>query len=157
MKFSNLFGWSLKATTFIGIIGIALLAIGIEWYAFIKIANIFELIFSAALDGDVVVKKVLHTLDMILIGITLFTIAIMLYELFIDKINGLPAWLVISSMDELKGIIVKMIIVVLGISFTGKIITWDGQADLMGYGVAQALVIVSLSYFLVVKAKKEEA
>jgi hypothetical protein len=40
------------------------------------------------------------------------------------------------------------VVVVLGIAFLGQAVTWDGQRDVLGFGVATALVIVALSFHL---------
>ncbi len=83
-------------------------------------------------------------------------IALGLYELFIHKISNLPDWLQIRNIDELKAMLIKLVKVVIGISFTGRIVTWDGNNDLLGYGVGLGAVIAALSFFLRVKIKEEK-
>ena len=41
-----------------------------------------------------------------------------------------------------------VVIVVLGVMFLGFVVAWDGTRDLLGIGVAIALVIAALTYFL---------
>ena len=59
--------------------------------------------------------------------------------------------------DQLKAMLIKLIVVVMGVSFTGRIVTWDGSTNLLGYGAALAAVVLALSYFLNVKIKEEKA
>jgi uncharacterized membrane protein YqhA len=77
-----------------------------------------------------------------------------LFELFVGAIDNLPGWLVIKDIDELKSMLIKVVIVVMAVSFTGKIVTWDGETDLLGYGLGLGVVIFALSFFLKVKGSK---
>lgn len=92
--------------------------------------------------------------DLFLLGTALFVIAIGLYELFIDDTIPLPGWLVVHNLDDLKENLIGVVIVVLGVVFLGQVITWDGTRDLLGFGVAVALVIGALAYFLSSKSGK---
>jgi hypothetical protein len=47
-----------------------------------------------------------------------------------------------------------VIVVALAVLFLGQVVAWDGSRDLMGYGVAVALVIAALTYFLTQKTSK---
>ncbi len=60
----------------------------------------------------------------------------------------LPEWLVVHDLDELEDKLAQVVVVVLGIAFLGQAVTWDGQRDLLGFGVATALVIAALSFHL---------
>ncbi len=78
--------------------------------------------------------------------------AIGLYELFVDpQLPTLP-WLAIKDIDDLKARVLGVVIVVLGVLFLGQVISWDGERDLLGFGVAVALVIAALTYFLAAKS-----
>ncbi|MFN5933654.1 MAG: YqhA family protein, partial [Roseiflexaceae bacterium] len=60
----------------------------------------------------------------------------------------LPAWLNISSLDDLKNKLTSVIVVVLGVVFLGKIVSWDGSSDILNIGASIALVIAALTWFL---------
>lgn len=93
--------------------------------------------------------------DLFLISTVLYITAAGLYELFIDgDIPLLPKWLVIKTLDDLKNKLVSAVIVVLSVLFLGQVVKWDGARDLLGYGVAVALVVVALTYFLSVQTRK---
>ncbi|MEM6784568.1 MAG: YqhA family protein, partial [Bacteroidota bacterium] len=55
----------------------------------------------------------------------------------------------------LKGILIKTAIVVMAISFMGRAVTWDGDENLLEYGVAIGAVIAALAFFLSVKEEKK--
>jgi uncharacterized membrane protein YqhA len=87
-----------------------------------------------------------------------YVIAVGLYELFIQDNLPLPKWLEFHTLDDLKDKLVGVIVVALAALFLGQTVSWDGKTDLLGYGVAVALVIAALTYFLTQKvgqAKKE--
>ncbi len=97
----------------------------------------------------------IELVDLFLLSTVLYIIAVSLYELFIDDLP-VPEWLVVKDLDALKDKLVGVVIVVLSVLFLGQIITWDGERDLLGYGVAIALMIATLTYFLSQKPKKEK-
>ncbi len=86
--------------------------------------------------------------DLFLLGTSLYVIAIGLYELFIDPDLPTLPWLVIHDLDDLKAKVLGIVIVVLGVSFLGQALAWDGTRDLLPLGGACALVIAALTYFL---------
>lgn len=90
----------------------------------------------------------IEVVDLFLLGTVFYITALGLYELFIDDRVPLPAWLVIHDLDALKNKLTSVVVVVMGVLFLGQVVTWDGQRDLLPYGVAVALVIAALTYFL---------
>ncbi|WP_367392846.1 YqhA family protein [Lewinella sp. LCG006] len=146
-------GYLMKIIALIAVIAIILLAIGVEYYAITQIAKNLTAIITDTSKEDIVVKDVLKSLDIVLLGVIFFTMAASLFELFIKPIDSLPDWLSINNLDQLKAMMIKMIIVVMAISFTGKIITWNGEMEIAYYGVGLAAVIAGLSYFLLAKEK----
>ncbi|RNC71353.1 MAG: YqhA family protein [Desulfuromonadales bacterium] len=96
----------------------------------------------------------IEAIDVFLLGVVFYIIALALYELFIDDTIPLPEWLVIHNLDDLKYKLVGVLIVVMGVLFLGQAMRWDGQPDLLGFGVSTALVIAALTWFLSLKGKK---
>ena len=90
-------------------------------------------------------------MDLFLLGTVFYIIALGLYELFIDTNIRVPSWLEIKTLDDLKDKLIGVVIVVLAVLFLGQVVSWNGQKDLLGYGVAIALVIAALTYFLRLK------
>jgi uncharacterized membrane protein YqhA len=86
--------------------------------------------------------------DVFLLGTIFYIIALGLYELFIDDQLKLPAWLAIHTLDDLKERLIGVVIIVMGVFFLEKIVTWKEQIDLLQLGIAIAMVIAALTYFL---------
>jgi uncharacterized membrane protein YqhA len=98
----------------------------------------------------------IELVDLFLLSTVLYIVAVGLYELFIDDTIPVPRWLEIHTLDDLKNKLVAVVIVVLGVSFLGQVLTWDGTRDLLGLGIAIGAVVAALTFFLTQKDKKGE-
>jgi uncharacterized membrane protein YqhA len=135
----------------------ALLLFGAASTAQMIFEVIAEVFTSGKIDskvGKALLLESIELVDLFLLGTVLYVIAIGLYELFIDDTLKLPRWLEIHDLDDLKDKLIGVVIVVFGVLFLGQVISWDGQRDLLSPGVAIALVILSLAYFLSHKKAK---
>ncbi|GAB4213147.1 MAG: YqhA family protein [Roseiflexaceae bacterium] len=130
-------------------------------YGALETYQIVAGLISGGKVGDKVAKQLIldfiELIDLFLLGTVLFIVGVGLYELFIDSTVPLPAWLVIRTLDDLKNKLIAVVIVVLGVIFLGQVVSWDGQRDLLGIGVAIALVIAALTFFLSQTGKKKPA
>ena len=95
-------------------------------------------------------------MDEYLLATVIYIISAGLYELFIDPDIKMPQWLEINNLDDLKKKLVDVVIVVMSVLFLGQLVSWDGQRDLLGYGVATSLVIAALSIFKIYRAKEDK-
>ncbi|WP_424941439.1 YqhA family protein [Aliiroseovarius sp. S253] len=134
------------------VIGALLAATTLLVYGFMATA---QLILNTIQAGELTRKvakglslEFIEIIDLFLLGTVFYIVAIGLYELFISTNVKLPSWLTINNLDDLKNKLIAVVIVVLGVLFLGQVVSWDGERDLLGYGVAIALVIGALSYFL---------
>lgn len=156
MKITNIFGLLLKALSLLSVVGILALSIGVFGYSFYEIIKVIKLILTNTTGEDQLILKTLKSVDLVLIGVVFFIMGVGLFELFIKPIDNLPPWLVIDDIDQLKSMLIKVIILVMGVSFCGKTVTWNGTTDLMGYGIGLGIVIFALTFFLKVKSDKKD-
>ena len=91
---------------------------------------------------------VIEVVDLFLIGTVLFVIAVGLYQLFFTSMMPLPRWLLVQDVGDLERKLIGLVVTVLSVVFLGQIVTWDGQRDLLGFGVAIGAVIAGLTLFL---------
>ncbi len=98
----------------------------------------------------------IEIIDVFLLATVFYIVALGLYELFIDTNIELPSWLSIQDLDDLKNKLASVVIVVLGVLFLGQALEWQGD-NILSYGVAVALVIAALTYFLSQKDKKSKS
>ena len=97
----------------------------------------------------------IQVIDFFLFATVFYMVALGLYSLFVDDDLPLPHWLEFHNFDDLKGNLIGVVIVALGIFFLGKAVVWKGGSDLFFFGAAIAIVIFSLTYFLSVKGNKK--
>ncbi len=155
MKGTNIFGILLKGLALISVLGILALSIGVFGYSLQEIIKVLQLIITNAAGEEELILKALKSVDLVLIGVVFFIMGVGLFELFINPIDNLPEWLVIKDIDQLKSMLIKVIILVMGVSFCGKVVTWNSETDLLGYGLGLGVVIYALSFFLKVKSDKK--
>ncbi|NKJ51094.1 hypothetical protein CIC12_31115 [Burkholderia sp. SG-MS1] len=91
---------------------------------------------------------IVEAVDVFLIAIAVYIISIGLYSLFIDDKLPLPKWLEVTNLEDLKGNLVSVVIAVLAVLFLREAVAWDGTRDIAAFGVALALVIAALTFFL---------
>ncbi|MDO8986644.1 MAG: YqhA family protein [Coriobacteriia bacterium] len=100
------------------------------------------------LEKKLAVLKFIELADVFLLATVLYIMAMGLFELFIDDRLPVPNWLEVHTLDDLKEKLVGVVVVVLAVSFLGKVIEAQSARDLMELGVGVAAVIAALSYFL---------
>jgi uncharacterized membrane protein YqhA len=91
---------------------------------------------------------VIEVVDLFLIGTVLFVIAVGLSQLFGTTMMPVPRWLVVHDVADLERKLIGQVITVLPVVFLGQIVTWDGQRELLGFGVAIGAVSAGLTFFL---------
>jgi len=99
----------------------------------------------------------IQLIDLLFLGVALYIIALGLYHLFIDASLRLPRWLKIEDFDELKVILMSVVIVILAVNFTGIVVDWDGSATILNLGLAIAAVIIGLGLILYVRVISSHA
>jgi len=91
-------------------------------------------------------------IDLFLIGATLLISAIGLYELFVreirqDEASRMPGWLQMHDLNDLKGRVISMIVLVLAVSFAELGVEAASGRKALELGGGIALVIVALTVF----------
>jgi uncharacterized membrane protein YqhA len=141
------------------------------------ISGVTLLVYGALVAIDIVIDTIRHQsispegakelsvefielVDLFLLGIVLYIIAIGIYELFIDDTLPTPHWLHIDDLDDLKEKLIAVIVVLLGVTFLGSAVSWTSGKDILYFGLAIAAVLVPLGalqlYTLRSKAEKDE-
>src|SRR6478736_6753636 len=86
-------------------------------------------------------------IDLFLLGTVIYIISLGLYELFVDDDLPMPKWLKIDSIEALKEKLLGVVIVLLGVTFLGQVMsmsTTDGGKNIFYLGIGIAVVIISL-------------
>jgi uncharacterized membrane protein YqhA len=105
---------------------------------------------------DRLAVELIEIIDIILLGTVLSIVALGLYQLFIDHNLALPRWLKVNDLTDLKRDLIGVVVVLLGVSFLGEIVNWDGESDMLPFGAAIALVIAALGFILWLTPPKQD-
>lgn len=92
--------------------------------------------------------RVVESVDVFLIAIAVYIISIGLYALFVDDRVKLPSWLKLTNLEDLKAHLLSVVIAVLAVLFLSEAVAWEGEKDILGFGLAIAAIIASLALFL---------
>ncbi len=98
----------------------------------------------------------IQAIDIFLLATVIYIIALGLYELFIDESLDLPNWLEVRTLDDLKGRLLGVIVVILPVTFLGKLVEWRQGQDIFWLGLAVGAVLLSIAavqYVAVIKKR----
>jgi uncharacterized membrane protein YqhA len=144
----------------------ASLSLAIIPVAFLILAALGAFVYGAAVFVDSVERIASHPfpvghqiglflldIDLFLIGATLLISAIGFYELFIGEIRAggiarMPAWLEMRDLNDLKGRVLAMIVMVLAVTFAELVVDATKGLQILETGGGVALVILGVTAFL---------
>jgi uncharacterized membrane protein YqhA len=162
MRFRNIFG----ASRFV--IGLAVLGsfVGSAILLVIATITLFKIAWNEIVNFnpdnlgkthiDRLAVDLIEITDIILLGTVLYIVALGLYQLFIDHKVALPPWLKVSDLTDLKRDLIGVVVVLLGVSFLGEVVNWEGESEVLPLGAAVALVIAALGFILWLPLKQHE-
>jgi uncharacterized membrane protein YqhA len=119
---------------------------------FIVVHTFGSLDFSTS-GAKVLSVDLVTMIDLFLIGTVLYIIAVGLYELFIDAGLPMPAWLKITTLDDLKERLLGLVAVLLAVTFLGSAVTWNGSTDILALGIAIGVVLGVVSLTIAIMAR----
>lgn len=93
-----------------------------------------------------IIASVRHA-DTLLIATGLLLIGIGLYSIFIERVEHLPRWLAIRGLEDLKEKLAGVVVVALVVDFFTVALEWNGSSDILAFGGAIAVVVLSLSVY----------
>lgn len=150
----KIFHWLLRGSNFFTSMLFAIVGTIVLIFGGYEILLATKSIVDNTKGAEKIIVEVLKGLDLVFLGIVIQILGIGIYELFVGPIANLPEWLTIDRFDQLKGLLVKASITVVSISFVGRAVTWNGEEEIMNYGLGVGAVIAALSYFIKVKGKE---
>ena len=86
--------------------------------------------------------------DLFLLSVVLYILALGLVSLFVTDQIPLPKWLAFHDFDDLKERLVSVIGAMLGVYFLGYVLKGASGVDALLLGLAVAVVVVALSFFV---------
>ncbi len=140
-----------RFTIFLAIIGTALSAIAMMGYALLVVIHVIREAFG---DRPYTLEHAKHLAielieltDFFLFGMALYVVAVGMVQLFIRPIPGLPEWMEVRDLGDLKTQLLNVIVVLLAVSFLAMAISWTGGRDIIYLGIGIGIVILSLAAY----------
>ena len=149
--------WLVEKSRYLSLIGVfglltgALIAFFYGAYKTVK--TIQETVLNYA-SQDYKLIALFDCLDSFLVAVALLVIAISIYELFIGELE-VPDWMLVKNLSELKAKFGFVIVPVIAVKFLQKLLASENALDTLYYGIAVALVSVSLTIFNYVGEKEK--
>jgi uncharacterized membrane protein YqhA len=98
----------------------------------------------------------IEVVDLFLVATIMYVISIGLYQLFADSRLPVAPWLKVRSASDLEHKLIGVLITVLGVESLAQVAGWDGQTNLLPFGLTTALLIAALGYFAVNHHKSQD-
>jgi uncharacterized membrane protein YqhA len=137
-------------------VGLFVLAVAVLVFATVEGGVVIAEILRFEDSEGSVIYDTMTVVDLFLLSFSVLIASVGIYELFVGSLPTLPRWLRMDDFESLKGILIKTVIVVLAISFMGRAVTWNGEENLLNYGIAVGVIVAALSFFLSVKGEERE-
>ncbi len=140
----------------------SLLAFGVGFYSTYEAVVELSHGFSAGehVNTTQIVVYLISSLDEFLLGIILIIISLGIYELFISKIDTLkgedipyPNWLTFHSLDDLKAVLTKVIIIILMVYFFKSAVVLHFDTPLSLLYLAVGIMLIAVANYLSHKPK----
>ena len=101
------------------------------------------------------IVEVLTAVDAILLGTVLLVIGYGLYELFIDADLEVPQWLRVYDLDDLKSMLIGVVVAIIAVVFVGVFVDSNRASDVISYGVGAGALVVGLAIFAFATRKEK--
>ena len=121
----------------------------------VKVVKVVQTAFQASDNSNPTLYILLDSLDSFLIAIAMIVIAVGIYDLFIGELQ-VPDWMLVKNLSELKAKFSFVLIPVMAVKFVQKLLQWESAHETLYYGIAVALVVLSLTAFNYVSDKEKE-
>lgn len=139
----------------IPVVVLVLAALGAFVYGVVVFVDSVRLVVSHPWPVGDKIGRFLIVIDLFLVGATLLIAAIGLYELFVSRVDaageqplGLPAWLEMRDLNDLKARVLAMTVLVTTVSFVEVLVGGGGGREVLELGGGGALMIAAITAFL---------
>ena len=85
----------------------------------------------------------------------LYVLRIGMFQLFVSPNLRVPEWMRVENLDDLKGHLINVTVVLLAISFLAIVVEWHGDRSVLYLEAALTGVILALYTFLLVHQRHE--
>lgn len=109
-----------------------------------------------SLETNKVIVYLISSIDEFLLGIIMIIISLGIYELFISKLDVIegdedypyPKWLTFHSLEELKAVLTKVIVIILMVYFFKSVVMMEFDTPLSVMYLAIGILLIALANYL---------
>lgn len=144
---------TIRYLAILAVAGLTVTTLATSWISLGKTIELIRAIVDGTTSTDLLIVKVLVTIDGYLLAVVQLIVAMGLYELFIGQVD-VPKWLDVRSLDDLKKPIVDVLIVFLSVNAIESFLVASTSSDAMERSIAAAALIGALTAYRFFSAKK---
>ena len=137
---------STRYLSWIGVISLLVASLAAFCWGVAKTVTTIILVVSSLGHDPGIILALMEIVDAFLVATTLLIFSQGLYELFIGEL-GLPQWMIIHDLHDLKTRLGSMLVLVMAVKFLEKLVEWKDAIDTLYFGLAIALVSATLIAF----------
>jgi uncharacterized membrane protein YqhA len=124
------------------------------WEAAVEVGNSYAA--HTAVETNKVIVFLISSIDEFLLGIIMIIISLGIYELFISKLDVIegnddlpyPKWLTFHSLEELKAVLTKVIVIILMVYFFKSVVMMNFDTPLSILYLAIGIILIALANYL---------
>jgi uncharacterized membrane protein YqhA len=143
--------WTVRFTMIIGVVAMVAAAVTLLVFSAFDTVR-YIVVLATPLGPELSNREVylasIKLIDAVLLATILQVVAMGIYALFIDAEAPVPRWMRTDDVDALKNKLAGIIAVMLGVLFLEQVIDVGNDPKLLPLGLAVAVVIWALSYFI---------
>ena len=144
---------TIRYLAILAVAGLTVTTLATTWISLDKTIDLVRSVVDDKTSTDLLIVKVLVTIDGYLLAVVQLIVAMGLYELFIGQVD-VPKWLDVRSLDDLKKPIVDVLIVFLSVNAIESFLVAPTSTDAMERSIAAAVLIGALTAYRFFSAKK---
>jgi uncharacterized membrane protein YqhA len=119
----------------------------------------------SAVETNKVIVYLISSIDEFLLGIIMIIISLGIYELFISKLDVIenededlpyPKWLTFHSLEELKAVLTKVIVIILMVYFFKSVVMMTFDTPLSILYLSIGIILIALANYLSHKPHTEK-
>lgn len=149
--------WSFRYIIIVVVIALLVSSLAAFYIGLASVLEAFKTILEnpGHPNANEVIVYLISSIDEFLLGIILIIISLGIYELFISKLDmakegniPFPQWLTFHSLEELKGVLTKVIIIILMVYFFKSVVMMKFDTPLSVLYLAVGIILIALANYL---------
>lgn len=107
-------------------------------------------------DADVVATAehlavaLIQLVDVFLLGTVIYLVGLGLHLLFVNPSLSDQPWVAIGDLDDLKEMLVRVIVLLVGVTFLGSFVEYADDVEVLELSIASAIIVAAFSLVILV-------